>query len=81
MDAIANYRGSSGRYAAARDLYRRVLDARERVLRPEHPGILAARSNLAGWTGEAGDAAAARDLCAWLLPVFERCLAWSTCVL
>ena len=37
MARIASYLGSSGSYAAARDLQRRVLDARERVLGPEHP--------------------------------------------
>ena len=61
MARIANYLGSSGSYAAARDLQRRVLDARERVLGPEHPDTLAARSELARWTGQAGDPAAARD--------------------
>ena len=74
MARIANYLGSSGNYAAARDLQRRVLDARERVLGPEHPDTLAARHELARWTGEAGDPAAARDLFAALLPVRERVL-------
>ena len=71
---IANYLGSSGSYAAARDLQRRVLDARERVLGPEHPRTLTARANIATWTGQAGDPAAARDLFAALLPVLERVL-------
>ena len=74
MARIANYLGSSGSYAAARDLQRRVLDARERVLGPEHPGTLTARAKLARWTGQAGDPAAARDLFAELLPVHERVL-------
>ena len=69
---IANYLGSSGNYAAARDLQQRVLDARERVLGPEHPRTLSARTDLARWTGEAGDPAAARDLLAGLLPVREK---------
>ena len=69
MARIASYLGSSGSYAAARDLQRRVLDARERVLGPEHPDTLNARANLASWTGQAGDPAAARDLFAALLPV------------
>ena len=71
---IASYLGSSGNYAAARDLQRRVLDARERVLGPEHPDTLAARANLARCTGGTGDPAAARDLHAGLLPVLERVL-------
>jgi Tetratricopeptide repeat len=72
MARLANYLGSSGSYAAARDLNRRVLDARERVLGQEHPRTLAARHELARWTGQAGDRAAARDLFAALLPVRER---------
>ena len=41
---------------------------------PEHPGSLAARSELAYSAGQAGDAAAARDQFAALLPVAERVL-------
>jgi hypothetical protein len=71
---IANYLGRSGSYAAARDLLRRVVGARERVLGPEHPRTLTTRHELARWTGAAGDPAAARDLFAALLPVYERVL-------
>jgi hypothetical protein len=39
---------------------------------PEHPGTLAARSELAYSIGQAGDTAAARDQFAALLPVCER---------
>ena len=74
MARIANYLGSSGSYAAARDLQRRILDARERALGPEDPDTLAARHRLASWTGQAGDLADARDLFAALLPVRERVL-------
>ena len=74
MARIAHYLGSSGSYAAARDLQRRVLEVRERVLGPEHPETLDARGILASWTGLAGDAAAARDQLAALLPVYERVL-------
>jgi hypothetical protein len=50
-----------------------LLPVRERVLGPEHPGTLAARSSLACWTGTAGDPARACDqLAALLLPVRER---------
>jgi hypothetical protein len=72
MAQIANYLGSSGSYATARDLQRKVFDARERVLSPEHPNSLTARHQLAHWTGEAGDPTAARDRYAALLPVVER---------
>jgi len=71
---IADYLGDSGGYAAARDLQRRVLDARERVLGAEHPDTLTSRHQLAFWTGEAGDRAAAQDLLAALLSVDERVL-------
>jgi len=74
MARMARYLGSSGSYAAARDLQRRILDARERVLGPEHPDTLTARANLARWTGQAGDPAAARDQYAALLPVRQRVL-------
>ena len=74
MARMANYLGRSGSYAAARNLQRKVVEARERVPGPEHPRTLDARSNLARWTGEAGDPAAARDLFAALLPVDERVL-------
>ena len=72
MGRIATYLGSSGSYAAARDVLQRVVDAREQVLGPEHPQTLTARANFAYWTGEAGDPAAARDLFARLAPVRER---------
>lgn len=71
---IADYLGWSGGYAAARDLQRKVLDARERVLGPEHPDTLTSWHQLAFWAGEAGDRAAARDMFARLLPVRERVL-------
>jgi hypothetical protein len=72
MERIASYLGASGSYAAARELAQHVLEARLRVLGPEHPGTLTARGTVAYWTGEAGDPAAARDLFAALLPVRER---------
>ena len=72
MARIANYLGSSGSYAAARDLQRKILDARERGLGPENPNTLSARAWLSYWTGMAGDLAAARDQYAELLPVSER---------
>ena len=74
MARIAIYLGYSGGYAAARDLQRRVVDARVRVLGPEDPGTLTARNDLAFWTGTAGDPAGARDQVAALLPVCERVL-------
>ena len=36
MERIASYLGNSGDYAAARELQRRVLEAREQIPGPEH---------------------------------------------
>jgi Tetratricopeptide repeat len=72
MWTIASYLGDSGSYAAARDLYQRVFDARVRMSGPEHPDTLAARARLARFTGRAGDAAGARDQYAALMPTRER---------
>ena len=74
MWAIASYLGHSGSYAAARDLYQRVVDARARVSGPEDPATLSARAQLAYWAGMAGDAAGARDQYAALVPADERVL-------
>ena len=72
MERIAAYLQWSGNYPAARDLQRRIADAREQFLGSEHRRTLVARANLAHLTGEAGDAARARDQIAGLLPKFER---------
>jgi hypothetical protein len=72
MARIGNYLGCSGNYAAARNLYQRVVEAKGQVLGPEHAQTLDAHGDLARWTGEAGDPAAARDQFAALLPVRER---------
>jgi hypothetical protein len=76
MARIANYLGSSGSYAAARDLFQVITEARvaHDAYGPAHPGTLHVRHSLAYWIGEAGDAAAARDQYAALLPVRERVL-------
>jgi hypothetical protein len=67
---IAQYLGSSGSYAAARDMFKLIAEARmsNAAFGPEHPGTLIARGSLANWTGAAGDAADARDHLAALLP-------------
>jgi hypothetical protein len=72
MAQIASYLVVSGGYAAGIELQRRVLNARARVLGPQHADTLAARHELAYWTGQAGDAAAARDQFAALLAPRER---------
>ncbi len=74
MTRIVDYLGYSGSYAAASELGQQVVSARARVLGPEHPDTLAARSQLASWNGLADDPAAARDQLTALLPVSERVL-------
>ena len=74
MRKIATFLGTSGNYAAARDLFQRVLKALERVLGPEHRDTLTVRASLAHYTGRAGDEAGARDQYAALLPMRERIL-------
>ena len=74
MGRVANSAGASGSYAAARELWRTIADARAQTLGPEHPATLNARAEVASWTGMAGDAARARDQFAALLPVDERVL-------
>jgi hypothetical protein len=72
MRLIADYLGHSGSYAAARDVYQDVVEARVGAFGPEGPETLAARASLAHRTGKAGDAAGARDQYAALLPVYQR---------
>jgi Tetratricopeptide repeat len=74
MTRIVSYLGYSGSYVGARELSKEMLDARVRVLGPEHPDTLTARHNLARWTGEAGDAAKARDQYVSLLSIQGRVL-------
>jgi hypothetical protein len=74
MTWIGAYLGYSGSYAAARDLYKRLVRAQVQSLGPEHPDTLTGYAHIAVWTGKAGDAAGARDQYAVLLPVYERVL-------
>jgi hypothetical protein len=69
---LASYLGYSGSRAAARDLYRQVLNAFQEQLGSEHPDTLTIRADLAWWIGEAGDPAGARDQLAVLLPIQQR---------
>jgi hypothetical protein len=71
---IATYLADSGSPAAARDLERRIIEARTHALGLEHPDTLTARADAARWTGQAGDLAGARDQFRDLVPVMERVL-------
>ena len=59
LEQRANSLASSGRYAAAVQVPRRLREATEQSLGSAHPDTLLTRDRLAHWTGEAGDAAAA----------------------
>jgi Tetratricopeptide repeat len=74
MARAALYLGYSGSFAAARDLCRTVLEAREQQSGPAHPDTLAALTEFAHWTGEAGGPGGARDQYAELVPVIQRVL-------
>jgi len=73
-DQLAQWTGTAGDAARARDQYAALLPIREQVSGPEHPATLITRANLAPWTGEARDALSARDQLAALLPICERVL-------
>jgi tetratricopeptide (TPR) repeat protein len=64
----------NGAYAAAEPLYRRALEARERVLGTEHPNTLTSLNNLAALLDSTGDYAAAEPLCRRALEARERVL-------
>ena len=64
----------SGDAAAASRLFTDVVGHLARVLGPDDPETLVARSNEAYWTGESGDAAAALRLYTGLVPDEARVL-------
>jgi hypothetical protein len=72
MGNLANALRRQGDYAGARDLDEQVLEARTRVLGPEHPDTLGAMSDLAGALSGQGDLAGARDLYEQVLEVRTR---------
>jgi hypothetical protein len=74
MQRVAIYLENRGSDAAARELWRELLEERIRALGPEHTDTLIARAKVASFTGQAGDAAGARDQLAALLPMAERVL-------
>ena len=68
----------AGRHSASNHAVSADGDVSTYAAGPEHPGALAARSELAYSVGQAGDAAAARDQFAALLSSCERSSAPST---
>jgi Tfp pilus assembly protein PilF len=65
---------SKGEYAVAEALYRRALEASERVLGPEHPNTLSSVNNLAGLMESKGEYAEAEALYRRALEARERVL-------
>jgi hypothetical protein len=53
--------GQAGDAAGAAEAFRELLADMVRVLGPDHPHTLTARSNLAYWREQAGEAAGAAD--------------------
>ncbi|KOG26347.1 ATP-binding protein, partial [Streptomyces viridochromogenes] len=66
--------GLSGQVLAAIDHFQHMTRTTLRLLGPDHPDTLAARSDLARWRGEAGDAAGAIAAYAEVLADHERVL-------
>lgn len=74
MARTATYLGHTGNYAAATDLFIKIVLRREAVLGAEHTDTLDSRGDLAVWIGSAGDYETARDQLTALLPDCERIL-------
>jgi tetratricopeptide (TPR) repeat protein len=75
MDRAATFlRLARGDYVGAEPLYRRALEAHERVFGPEHPSTLVSVSNLAGLLSCTGDYAGAEPLYRRALEAQERVL-------
>jgi tetratricopeptide (TPR) repeat protein len=68
LDRAGEYFHGCGTYLAARPLYERALEIREKVLGPEHPETATSLNNLAALLHAQGDLAGAR-------PLYERALA------
>ena len=74
VNNLASLLWSKGDYAAAEPLFRRALEACERVLGSEHPDTLTSVNNLASLLWKKGDYAAAEPLFRRALEAFERVL-------
>jgi tetratricopeptide (TPR) repeat protein len=72
--ALAAAYDNLGIYPQALGHGHQELALRLRLQRPDHPGTLVARNNIARWTGQCGDAAGALRLATALLPDMERVL-------
>jgi hypothetical protein len=71
---IAHWTGHTGHSDGALQLYRELLQDRERILGRDHPETLITRGNVAYWTGRTGDGDGALRLFRELLQDKERIL-------
>ena len=71
---VGRYDHERGDYRPAEQAYRQVLDARRRLLGPEHPATLTSMNNLALTLLALGDAAGAAELHRQVLEAYERVL-------
>ncbi len=74
LSCLGSVLQARGDYAGAEPLYRRELEASERVLGPEHPSTLTGVNNLAGLLESQGDYAGAEPLYRRALEACERVL-------
>jgi hypothetical protein len=72
LSEIASFHKDAGRYGPAEPLYRRALEASERLLGPQHVNTLAIGNNLAELLSAKGDYAAAESLYRRTLASLER---------
>jgi hypothetical protein len=63
-----------GDAAGAAELHRQVLEARRRLLGPEHPDTLQSMNNLADTLAVLGDLSGARDLLQQAVPAYQQLL-------
>jgi hypothetical protein len=63
-----------GDAAGAAELHRQALDARRRLLGPEHPDTLQSMNNLAGTLVDLGDLAGSRDLLQQAVHAYQKLL-------
>jgi hypothetical protein len=74
LSMLAKYDFVAGRYASARDLYRRIYDILRRIQGEDHSDTLTHAGNLAGTLRALGDFAEARDLDQRIYDTFRRAL-------
>jgi tetratricopeptide (TPR) repeat protein len=74
LNRVAGYLHARTEFAAARPLYERALELRERVLGPDHPQTASSLDNLAWLLRDQGNLATARPLFERAFEIWERVL-------